>query len=317
MHTVEVVVIDPTTFVRNDPMQVLKESWKWDVAIKTPPPPPTNVQASDGASPAWVRVTWTASPEADSYTVYRATSTSRRATKVAIGTTSDSETYYDDTTASVMVNYYYYVKASNIYGTSGYSAYDTGYRSDGRPPPPTNVQASDGASPAWVRVTWTASPEADSYSVYRATSTSRRATKVAIGTASATTFDDTTASVMVNYYYYVKASNSYGMSAFSAYDTGYRSDGRPPPPTNVQATDGTYTDKVQVTWTASPDADSYSVYRATSTSRRATKVLLGTTSSDTTYDDTTASVGKTFYYYITATNSYGTSGYSAYDTGYR
>jgi fibronectin type 3 domain-containing protein len=75
-------------------------------------------------------------------------------------------------------------------------------------------------------------------------------------------------------------------------------------------------DKVQVTWAASPWATSYTVYRATSNSRRATKVAIGSTSA-TTYDDTTASVGVTYYYYVKASNSYGTSGYSAYDTGYR
>ena len=90
----------------------------------------------------------------------------------------------------------------------------------------------------------------------------------------------------------------------------------PSPPTNVQASDGTYMDKVQVTWTVSPGATSYTVYRATSTSRRATKVAI-VTISNTTYDDTTASVGKTYYYWVKASNSYGTSGFSAYNTGNR
>ena len=34
-------------------------------------------------------------------------------------------------------------------------------------------------------------------------------------------------------------------------------------------------------------------------------------------DDTPASVGVTYYYYVTASNSYRTSGFSAYDTGYQ
>jgi fibronectin type 3 domain-containing protein len=216
-----------------------------------------------------------------------------------------------------MVNYYYYVTATNSYGTSGYSAYNTGYRSDGRPPVPTNVIASDGTHTDKVQVTWTASPWATSYTVYRATSTSRRATKVAIGSTTGTTYyDDTTASVMVNYYYFVTATNSIGTSGYSINDTGYRSDGRPPVPTNVIASDGIHTNKVQVSWTTSLWATSYTVYRATSTSRRATKVALGSTSAPT-YDDTTASGGTTYYYYVKATNSIGTSGYSAYDTGYR
>jgi hypothetical protein len=180
------------------------------------------------------------------------------------------------------------------------------------PPSPTNFQASDGTYLDKVRVIWTASSGATSYTVYRATS--RRGTKTALGTTSETTYDDTTASVMINYYYYVTASNSYGMSGFSTYNKGYRSDGRPPIPTNVSACDGTNMDKVQVTWTASSWATSYTIYRATS--KWGTKTVLGTTS-DTAYDDATASVGKTYYYYVMASNSYGTSDLSAYDTGYR
>jgi len=187
-------------------------------SVCTPPPSPTNAQASDGTYLDKVEVTWAASSGATSYTVYRATS--KWGTKVALGTTS--ATTYDDTTASVMVTYYYYVTATNPYGASGYSAYDTGYRSDGRPPPPTNIIASDGTNTDKVQVTWTASTWATSYTVYRATSISRRATKVALGTTSATTYDDTTASVGVTYYYYVTATNPYGASGYSAYDTGYR-----------------------------------------------------------------------------------------------
>jgi S-formylglutathione hydrolase FrmB len=72
-------------------------------------------------------------------------------------------------------------------------------------------------------------------------------------------------------------------------------------------------DKVQVTWTASPEATSYTIYRATR--RWGTKSALGTTS-DTAYDDTTALAGKIYYYYIKAANANGTSNFSAYDTGW-
>jgi len=180
------------------------------------------------------------------------------------------------------------------------------------PDPPTNVQASDGTYLDKVQVTWTASSGANSYTIYRATS--KRGTKTALGTTSDTTYDDTTALVGKIYYYYIKATNAYGTSAFSVYNTGYLSDGRPSVPTNVQASDGTYLDKVQVTWTTSSWATSYTIYRATS--KWGIKTALGTTS-DTTYDDKTALVGKIYYYYIKATNAYGTSAFSVFNTGYR
>jgi Domain of unknown function (DUF362) len=180
------------------------------------------------------------------------------------------------------------------------------------PAPPTNVQASDGTYMDKVQVAWTASSGATSYTIYRAAS--KRGSKTALGTTPNTTYDDTTASVGRTYYYYVKASNSYGTSGFSGYNTGYLSDGKPSVPTNVQASDGTYMDKVQVAWTASSGATSYTIYRATS--KRGSKTALGTTP-NTTYDDTTASVGRTYYYWVTGTNVYGASGFSTYDTGYR
>lgn len=88
----------------------------------------------------------------------------------------------------------------------------------------------------------------------------------------------------------------------------------PAAPTGVTASDGTYTDKVLVSWTASSGATSYMVYRATSSS--GTKTTLGSTAS-TSWNDTTATAGTTYYYWVKASNSAGTSGFSSYETGYR
>jgi fibronectin type 3 domain-containing protein len=186
----------------------------------------------------------------------------------------------------------------------------------GPPFPPKNVSASDGTYFDRVEVTWAASTGADFYTVYRTTSLSRRARKTVLGTASGTLFNDTTAVPKTTYYYYVKASNTYGTSNFSSYDAGYRSDGSPPAPTNVSASDGTYLDRVEVTWAASTGADSYTVYRATSLANWVTKIPLGTTSG-TTFSDSTATPGKTYYYWLKATNAYGMSNFSVYDAGHR
>ncbi len=87
----------------------------------------------------------------------------------------------------------------------------------------------------------------------------------------------------------------------------------PDPPTNVQASDGTYTDKVRVTWNASAGASSYVVFRATSAG--GTQTNLGEISS-TTFDDITAAVGTTYYYWVSACGGSGCSIQSDYDTGY-
>ncbi|MCY2987020.1 MAG: PA14 domain-containing protein, partial [Planctomycetota bacterium] len=91
----------------------------------------------------------------------------------------------------------------------------------------------------------------------------------------------------------------------------------PQAPGGVAATDGSHADKVCVTWTASANTNAYEVWRNTSNnSGMAAKI----TSSDvigTSYDDTAATPGATYWYWIKAKNANGTSGFSAADSGYR
>jgi len=70
---------------------------------------------------------------------------------------------------------------------------------------------------------------------------------------------------------------SKALYAFSLYGVGITI---PDPPTNVQATDGAYTDKVQITWTKSDGATAYQVYRD--------GTPLGWLGDVATYDDTGA-----------------------------
>jgi len=86
------------------------------------------------------------------------------------------------------------------------------------------------------------------------------------------------------------------------------------PPANVQASDGTYTTKVLVSWDASSGATSYHVYRASSAA--GTKTLVGSPT-DTPYADTSAAPGDTYYYWVVADNGIDQSSYSDYDTGWR
>ena len=87
----------------------------------------------------------------------------------------------------------------------------------------------------------------------------------------------------------------------------------PPSPTGVSATDGTYSDKVSISWTGSSGATSYNLYRSTTSTRPSTATKTGVTSP---YSDTTATPGTKYYYWVAAVNSAGSS-YSTSDTGYR
>lgn len=171
-------------------------------------------------------------------------------------------------------------------------------------------------------------------------------------TASATTFDrhiaadqaDAKYVTLTNStayrYYAIKFADNWG----GVYHMGLRrivlqTSDQPSPPTNVSATDGTYTDKVVVTWTKSTGATGYKVYRG--------DTLVATLGDVATYSDTdataptitagaaaasdgtsgdhveltisghSASSGASVSYTVVATNSYGSSSASSAATGYR
>jgi hypothetical protein len=81
----------------------------------------------------------------------------------------------------------------------------------------------------------------------------------------------------------------------------------------VSATDGTYGDRVRVSWTAVSGATRYEVYRATEACGTYTKVGESTTIS---YDNTTVTALKVYWYKVKACNACGCSAYSGVNPGY-
>ncbi|OGN74482.1 MAG: hypothetical protein A2X25_06245 [Chloroflexi bacterium GWB2_49_20] len=263
---------------------------------------PINVQASDGTYTDKVRVSWIASSGATTYNVYRAVNTTDR--KSLLG--SPTGTAFGDTTATPGLTYYYWVKACNGVNCTVYSTANTGWRNF---PAPTGLQGSDGTYTDKVQVSWNPISGATTYNVYRATSAS--GTKSLLGSPAGTAFADTTATPGPTYYYFVKACMGANCSGYSTTDTGWRNLSAP---ANLQASDGTFTDKVRVSWTASSGATSYNVYRATSATT--TKSLVGSLAGVTFYD-TTATPGVTYTYWVKVCNGASCSVYSISNTGWR
>lgn len=87
----------------------------------------------------------------------------------------------------------------------------------------------------------------------------------------------------------------------------------PFPPQMVFASQGDYPDKILVGWGSMSegyDSPLYKVYRSESFS--GTKILIGETS-ESTYEDTTAVYGKTYYYWIKGVNGDKESEYSTWE----
>jgi hypothetical protein len=89
----------------------------------------------------------------------------------------------------------------------------------------------------------------------------------------------------------------------------------PAKPTGVKASDGTYTTKVQVSWSASSGATSYKLYRNTKNATSGATLVKTITILST--GDTTAIAGKVYWYFVKACNGGGCSAFSAGDSGYR
>lgn len=108
------------------------------------------------------------------------------------------------------------------------------------------------------------------------------------------------------------------MSRYSVFDTGYIGTASSPlsAPTGVSASDGTASGKVEITWDATSGAVLYEVWRATKLVSAGGKPVRVGYLSGTSFDDTTAITGTTYYYWVKARDSWGSSKYSVPDTGY-
>jgi murein DD-endopeptidase MepM/ murein hydrolase activator NlpD len=264
----------------------------------TKPSAPTSVAASDGTYTDKVRITWNSSAGATEYIVLRNTVDSKISATRFSGITGTS---YNDTSADVGTTYYYWVWALNDAG-GNVSDYDFGWRASAVavPSAPTGVSASDGTYFNKIQVTWNPSAGATKYIVLRNTIESKlSATRFYDITE--TFFDDSSAELDTTYYYWVWAVNDNNEGSISDYDFGWRATSplAPPAPTDVTASDGTYTDKVFLTWNNVTDADYYEIWRNT-TNVNSSAFLIAENVYSNSYEDTSGSVGETYYYWIKA-----------------
>jgi fibronectin type 3 domain-containing protein len=189
------------------------DSQQWRIAIAVaplpPPPAPTGLAAS-AVSISQIHLTWTASPDAISYTIKRATVSGGPYTTVAESVNIPS---YSDTGLFSSTTYYYVVSAVNGGGESADSAEAGAMTLSAPPAAPTGLTATLGQNQ--VTLNWTAPPAATSYTVKRSTTSGGPYTTVAESVTDAT-YTDTGLSNGVTYYYVVSAANINGSGPDSA-----------------------------------------------------------------------------------------------------
>ncbi len=164
-----------------------------------------------------------------------------------------------------------------------------------------------------VKLSWT-SVSGVSYYVVRRSFTSSVGSAQSLGTTTSTTYTDSQAGADTCYYW-VEAWDSSGASARSGMATASSgSGGSSSGGFSINASDGTSASEVVITWTAQSGATGYRVVRGNSSNMDYADILAETVTG-TSYTDTTATAGKTYYYWVVAKKS---SGYviSSYNTGY-
>ncbi|NCA81874.1 MAG: hypothetical protein EOM72_03925 [Opitutae bacterium] len=169
------------------------------------------------------------------------------------------------------------------------------------PAVPTGLTASDGASTSHVSNNWSDVAGETGYVIWRYPSDEpASATAIFTNAANATNYLDTSASPGQTYFYWVSATNSSGSSAKSSADSGYR---KLATVSITAATDGVHLDKVALTWTDIDGETGYGIWRDTD-GDPAGGGWLGTAAADaTSYDDSTATPGQQYTYWVRATNS--------------
>lgn len=157
----------------------------------------------------------------------------------------------------------------SVYAKSDYSGLSmTAKYYSAIPLSPTGVTASKGTYPDAILVSWTASTTgAASYEIYRIQSASATVPRAPIptdliGEVSDISYMDAAGLLLgQNYHYWIKAKNPAGTSVFSTVASGYVSNA-PVSVASVTVSNGTYFDKIALTWPKVIGATSYQIYRS-------------------------------------------------------
>ena len=180
--------------------------------------------------------------------------------------------------------------------------------------PPINVRASDGIYTNNIKINWNSVNGATEYYVYRSTTETGSYSTLVDRTTKSYTFD-TDVDVRNRYYYKVKAYNSSTgkKSDYSDFDKGWIKFN---PPSNVRATDGTYSDKIKITWNGVEHANQYYILKATSENGSYSEIAH---TNALYFDDKNINIGSKYYYKIRTENysiTRATSDESNFNSGY-
>ena len=274
----------------------------YNEGVDSNPAAPSNLQvsvtgyiaSSTGPTPIANLISWTAAPNALSYTIQRKVGVG--GTYAAIGTADG--TAYSDSGLAPGNNYFYEIIANNAVGSGPLSA-ELSVTTPSVPAAATGVQATTTTANS-IALQWTDNANnEDGFQIYRSSGTGALTlvASVAADTASAPsvdTYTDTGLAPGVAYHYVIRTFNVSG----SADSVGLDATTLLTAPRLYFAQRSVNT--ATVYFTAAAGATSFNVYRGTASGQ---ETLLASNVSGSPYIDNTLQTGTTYFYDVTAVNA--------------
>ncbi|CAM3437856.1 cellulose 1,4-beta-cellobiosidase [Salinibacter ruber] len=260
------------------------------------PAAPSGLEATpqDGA----VQLGWDAVDGADTYNVYRSTSSGVDVSSSALDTGIDQSSYTDGTAESG-TEYFYVVTAVASEDGETAESDPSGEASAALLASPSGLSATPGDGT--TQLSWEAAGGADTYNVYRSISSGVDASSDPLGAGiSSTEYADESAQNGTEYFYVVTAAASGDRESDPSGEVSAVPFAAP------SGLEGTSRDsEVALSWDAAGGADTYNVYRSTSSTDGAEGEPLATGVAETSYADTDAKNGTKYYYRVTSVNPSG------------
>ena len=253
---------------------------------------PSSVTASEDDPSGRVELAWNAVAGATRYDIYRGPDESFAGAR-HIG--SSATNAFSDAEVEINRIYRYWVVSVNADEASAPSGVATGstFSPDG-----FLLTASDGVSTSATNLSWEAQEGVAIYRIFRGTTDSPAEMEL-LGETDSLLFEDISGTPLRPYHYRIEGVDGEGRSVlFSRIDPGFR---RLAAPTDPAASDGQYTDRIALAWTASAEAESYAVFRSVDGGAE----ILWRTTAGTSLDDTEAIPGQTVAYSVQSRNTYG------------
>jgi len=182
--------------------------------LAAPPAAPGGLTAT-AVSTSQINLSWTDNSNNETgFKLERKVGATGSYTEVA--TLGANVTSYSNTGLSASTSYYYRIRATNATGDSAYS--NEANATTFTPPPPAapGSLVATAVSTSQINLSWTDNSNDESeFKIERKTGAGGSYTQIATAGANTTAYSDTGLSPFTNYYYRVRACNSYGDSGYS------------------------------------------------------------------------------------------------------